>query len=175
MRKVHYRDRDVSEQSNDPVELTTDGPEGTRAIGRAIGNQLRPADIVALQGLLGAGKTTVAKGIGDALGVSGEITSPSYTFVAVHRATRMLLHHVDLFRLDGIDDVDSIGWDMVVEGDAVVVVEWPDRAGDRLPTDHLLVTLTYRSCDRRSVVVRALGRRSLEILNDLRAAVAVLP
>ncbi len=173
MNRTRSSDPATSERPNGPVELTTDGPDATRAIGRAIGRQLRATDVVALEGALGAGKTTLAKGIGDALGVADELTSPSYTFVAVHRGTRALLHHVDLFRLDGPDDIDSIGWDTVVGEDAVVVVEWPDRAGDRLPPDHLLVTLTHRSRDRRRVVVRAFGGRALEILSAVRTAMAV--
>ncbi len=172
MNRAPSRDPATLERQNGPVELTTDGPSATRAIGRAIGRELRASDVVALEGPLGAGKTTLAKGIGDALGVAGEITSPSYTFVAVHRGTRALLHHVDLFRLGGPDEIDSIGWDMVMEQDAIVVVEWPDRAGDRLPPDHLLVTLTHRSREWRRVVVRAFGGRALEILNGVRTALA---
>jgi tRNA threonylcarbamoyladenosine biosynthesis protein TsaE len=98
---------------------------------------LRPGDIVALSGDLGAGKTTLARGIIRALGWAGEVPSPTFTLVQPYD-TIPQVWHVDLYRLDSPRDADALG---LFETDAVLLIEWPERLGARLPRDALRLRL----------------------------------
>jgi tRNA threonylcarbamoyladenosine biosynthesis protein TsaE len=132
---------------------TTDSPQETRAVGREIGAGLRTGDVVLLHGDLGAGKTTLTKGIAEALGVAEEVQSPTFTVVAEYPAPALgrdsWLVHVDLYRLAGDGDMDSIGLDEVLEReDAVVVIEWPERAARSSLAARLLVEIVQQGDDR---------------------------
>jgi tRNA threonylcarbamoyladenosine biosynthesis protein TsaE len=129
-------------------------PEETRAIGRAIGEALEAGEVVLLHGDLGAGKTELTKGIAAGLGVPTTVQSPTFTLVMEHPAPRLgegaRLLHLDLYRLDAAD-LDEIGWDDLVASDDVLVVEWPERARDRLPVTYLLVEIEHAGPDARTV------------------------
>lgn len=102
---------------------------------------IRVGDIVALSGDLGAGKTTFARALIQALGWQGEVPSPTYTLVQGYDPpdVRVAVWHVDLYRLDNPDDADALG---LFETDAALVIEWPERLGDRLPHDALHLTIS---------------------------------
>ena len=106
------------------------------AIAAALAAVLRPGDVIALAGELGAGKTTFARGLIAALGWRGEVPSPTYTLVQGYEPpdVRVPVWHVDLYRLADPDDADALG---LFETDAALVIEWPERLGDRLPEDAL--------------------------------------
>lgn len=125
---------------------TTTSAEETTSVGREIGRQLAAGDVVLLRGDLGAGKTTLAKGIADALGVAEEVQSPTFTVIAEYRAPNLgndhWLVHVDLYRLTGQGDLASIGLDEVLDrDDAIVVIEWPERAHRAAMAARLLVRI----------------------------------
>lgn len=109
------------------------------AIAANLAPALRPGDIIALSGDLGAGKTTFARGILRGLGWAGEVPSPSFTLVQTY-PTDPVLWHVDLYRLATPGDADALGLDDAWDS-AVVVIEWPERLGDRLPADALCLRL----------------------------------
>ena len=102
--------------------------------------RLRRGDTVALSGELGAGKTTLARGVLRALGWGGEVPSPTYTLVQVYEPPGVTLPvwHVDLYRLDDPDEADALG---LFETEAALLIEWPERLGDRLPADALRLHL----------------------------------
>ena len=102
---------------------------------------IRVGDIVALSGDLGAGKTTFARALIQALGWQGEVPSPTYTLVQGYDPpdVRVAVWHVDLYRLDNPDDAYALG---LFETDAALVIEWPERLGDRLPHDALHLTIS---------------------------------
>lgn len=100
---------------------------------------LRPRDVIALSGDLGAGKTTFARGLLRGLGWTGEVPSPSFTLVQTYDTTPPVWH-VDLYRLDSADEADALGLDDAWD-EAVVMIEWPERLGDRLPSDALRLRL----------------------------------
>lgn len=105
----------------------------------SLATSLRAGDTIALSGDLGAGKTTFARGLLRGLGWTGEVPSPSFTLVQTY-PTDPRLWHVDLYRLESAGEVDALGLDDAWD-DAVVVIEWPERLGDRLPADALRLRL----------------------------------
>ena len=111
--------------------------------GESFGQSLRPGDIVTLEGELGAGKTTLAQAICRGAGVTEEVTSPTFALVNQHEGERGSVYHLDLYRLNGPDDLTNLGWDDIVNSDGIVLIEWPDRAGPRMPNDVIRVRLEY--------------------------------
>lgn len=95
--------------------------------------ELKSGDVVCLEGDLGAGKTTFTQGLAHALGVPGRVTSPTFCIVQEHAGERTLLVHMDLYRLQSEDDVLAIGWEDYLARGAILVVEWPERAGTLIP------------------------------------------
>ena len=109
-------------------EILTHSSEETIAQGREIGAKLKPPVLILLSGDLGAGKTTLTKGIAAGLGAAREDDVTSPTFTLVHRyegSTRV--YHVDLYRIDGLHDLETLGLEDIFSENAVVIVEWPDR------------------------------------------------
>jgi len=107
--------------------------EETWAVAKLFAAELKPGDVVALEGDLGAGKTTFVQGVAAALGARRAVTSPTFCLVVEHPTDTLFLVHLDLYRLHGPDDVLDLGWEDYLARGAVLLVEWPDRAGDLLP------------------------------------------
>jgi len=117
--------------------------EETWAIARQLAAELKPGDVVCLEGDLGAGKTTFVQGLAAALGVPGRVTSPTFCLVQEHRGENVLLVHMDLYRLRSEDDVLAIGWEDYLAEGAIVAVEWPERAGSLVPSDAIRIAFTH--------------------------------
>lgn len=98
------------------------------AWGRTLGQTLAPGAVIWLEGDLGAGKTTLAKSIAAGLGVTGPTASPTYALVHRYEGRRGPVHHVDCYRLSGIDAGRDLDWEGLAAGDALLI-EWPERAG----------------------------------------------
>lgn len=131
-------------------------PEDTRALGSALGELLRPGDLVVLVGPLGAGKTALTQGIGAGLGVREPVTSPTFVISRVHRDGRIPLVHVDAYRLGGMADVDDLDLDASV-AESVTVVEWGEGLVEQLAEEHLLIRLDRRDDDVRTAVLVPYG------------------
>lgn len=106
---------------------------------------LEPGDVVCLEGDLGAGKTTFTQGLCAALGARRAVTSPTFCIVSEHPASAFMVVHMDLYRLHDEDDVLQIGWEDYLAQGAVLVVEWPDRAGSLIPVNAKHVHFSYGS------------------------------
>jgi|SRR5580692_2608891 tRNA threonylcarbamoyl adenosine modification protein YjeE len=115
--------------------------KATAALGAAIARMLAPGDCVALAGDLGAGKTTLARAILRALGVGEIVPSPSFTIAQAYETARVPVHHFDLYRIENTGELDEIGLDEALDAGAALV-EWPERAAERLPRDTLFVALS---------------------------------
>ncbi len=151
----------------DPVRLRTQSADDTRALGAVLAQSLRPGDVVLLAGDLGAGKTTLAQGIGTGLGVPDHVTSPTFTLVRSYPCptpepvdgqppstpVRTFLH-ADLYRLEHLGEVVDLAIAELVEDDAVAVVEWGDVAEPVLGADAITVRLDegHRDGERRVTI-----------------------
>ena len=113
------------------------------AWGERFGRALTPPQLIAISGDLGAGKTTLIQAICHGYGVTEPVTSPTFALVHEYRAPRSPVFHIDLYRLDRPADLTSIGWDDIVRAEALILVEWPERAGDRLPSAHVPIDLEH--------------------------------
>lgn len=111
--------------------------------GERLGRQVNPPLIITLDGDLGAGKTTLARAISIGYGVREEITSPTFAIVHVYDAPKSPVYHIDLFRLDSPRDLQNIGWDDMTQADALLLIEWPERAGELLPGNHIPIQLRH--------------------------------
>lgn len=140
------------------TEIRTATADDTRAAGRALAPLLRPGDALALTGELGAGKTTLVQGLAAGLGFDGHVVSPTFTLVREYRG-RVPIHHVDVYRLERVQDVLDLGLDDATAEGGVLLVEWGDAVEGLLPAEHLVVTLTTVSVDdeTRSILVEGVG------------------
>lgn len=111
--------------------------------GRRFGRAAHAPLVVTITGELGAGKTTLVQAICGGYGVTADVTSPTFALVHEYEAPRSPVHHLDLYRLDRPDQLDEIGWDELVSSRAIVLVEWPERAGDRVPAGHVTLSLQH--------------------------------
>lgn len=128
-------------------------------IGQNIGNLLNSGDIIVLSGDLGAGKTTLTKGIAKGLDISQMIKSPTYTIVREYEG-RLPLYHLDVYRVG--DDPDSIDLDDFLYGDSVTIIEWGELLDEDLLGDYLLISIAHHG-DGRQLTFEAFGPRSQEI------------
>jgi len=150
-------------------ELATTGEEETRSVGERLGRALRKGDVLLLSGDLGTGKTCLTQGIGRGLGYSGQVNSPSFVLMNEYKG-REHLYHVDLYRIEGVEELDDLGlWDYAEKG--VLVIEWPERGADLLPGDGLVIELRYGDVDRqRRLRFLPRGPRGEQLVDSLRAA-----
>ncbi len=147
------------------LELDLASPAATEALGAAVGRTLRAGDIVCLWGGLGAGKTTLARGLIRALTrPDEEVPSPTFTLVQAYQAQGLALAHFDLYRLDRPEEVDELGLDEAVD-DGAAIIEWPERLGPRLPADRLDIVLSIHGEGRRARLTRhgAWEGRAIEV------------
>ena len=99
--------------------------------------------VVTISGDLGAGKTTLVQAICRGYGVKDEVTSPTFALVHEYAGAKSPVYHLDLYRLQSPDELTNLGWDELLSAAALVLIEWPDRAGDRLPRDYVPMSLQH--------------------------------
>ena len=118
-----------------------------RRWGEDLGRSLRAPAIVTLEGELGSGKTTLAQAICRGLGIGEDVTSPTFALVNEYQVEGTTVYHLDLYRLRGPDDLTNVGWDDIINSGQIVLVEWPERAGNRLPADGIRIRLEHIADD----------------------------
>ena len=131
--------------------ILTNGPDQTQEVGRVIGEQAQPGDILLLTGPLGAGKTCLTQGIASGLGVSGYVRSPTFVLTTRYQG-RLTLHHMDLYRIGGPEEAWELGLDEQLFGGGICIVEWAERAAEIFPSGSMWTELDHvDSGDQRSI------------------------
>lgn len=124
------------------------------ALGAAFAQQLTPGSVVALHGTLAAGKTTFTKGIGEALGVREDITSPTFTIISEYDGSKLPLYHMDTYRIGSDEEFLYTGGEELFYQDGVSIVEWPDIISNLLPAQTIWVYFTIETPTSRRVVIQ---------------------
>lgn len=147
--------------------LTTDAQQ-TIDLGERLGRELRPGDVIALFGDLGAGKTTLTKGIAVGLGLAADIHSPTFTLIHEHPGA-VPLYHVDLYRLSSEEEIETLGLEEYIYSDGVTIIEWADRMKSLLPPDRLDITLRMQGDTERELVFETDSERIARVIEGLNA------
>ena len=136
------------------LSLHTTSREQTIQLGQKIGSKLKKGDILAMQGTLAAGKTTITKGIALALGVKEDITSPTFCLISEYEGN-MPLYHMDVYRLDGTEDFINLGVDDMLYGNGVCIIEWSEKIMDELPKNTIIIKLEpVGNTDERNITIQ---------------------
>jgi tRNA threonylcarbamoyladenosine biosynthesis protein TsaE len=142
--------------------LQTRSPEETEELGERIGRVLEPGMVVALIGELGAGKTTLTKGIARGLDVPDLVHSPTFTFIHEHRG-RIPVYHFDLYRLDSPEQIEDLGYEEYFYSPGVTIIEWAEKIEALLPPDRLEIRISGEK-EERAFELRATGVLSREAI-----------
>lgn len=139
----------------------------TLKIGRQLGRNLRGGEIILLSGSLGAGKTVLAKGIAQGLGINkDDVISPTFVLLRVHKG-KHLLQHFDLYRLRTIQDIFALGFQEYFYSQAVTLIEWPERLKFLLPKEFLKIKLLMKDKNKRRFKFMAKGKKHIILLNKI--------
>ena len=149
------------------LELISHSPKQTQKFGVRIGELALAGDIFLLVGTLGTGKTCLTQGIAWGLNIKEYALSPSFVIVRELQG-RLPLYHLDLYRLDHIEEIAELGLDDYLYGNGVCVVEWAEKGLSILPTEHLLIQISYLSDTERSFQLKPSGKRYLEMARQLK-------
>lgn len=155
------------------IAIHTTSSEETREVGEAVASLLLARDCVVLTGDLGAGKTTFVQGVARRLGIEEQVSSPTFTLVKEYSGI-LDLAHVDVYRLDRVQDVVDLGLEELGGGESVLLVEWGDTIEELLPTERLHVELTTDDAmgeDVRAISISATGAGWTGRFAELEAAV----
>lgn len=134
------------------LTFITKSADETIELGRKIGNLLKKGDIIAMQGTLAAGKTTITKGIAQSLGISETITSPTFCLISEYYG-KMPLYHMDVYRLDGGEDFVNLGTDDMLYGDGVSIIEWSEKIMDELPKKTIILKIEPQPDNSRIITI----------------------
>ncbi len=150
------------------LQIVSNSPEQTRKIGMKLGELAASGDVILLVGSLGAGKTCLTQGIARGLGIYEYTASPSFVLVREYQG-KLPLYHIDLYRLDRIEEVTQLGLDDYLYGDGVCVVEWANKGLNVLPEEHLLIEMQIVSPLKRKLSFMPEGTRYLKMLSRLKS------
>ncbi|MFL6622407.1 MAG: tRNA (adenosine(37)-N6)-threonylcarbamoyltransferase complex ATPase subunit type 1 TsaE [Sulfurifustis sp.] len=140
----------------------------TENLGRRLAGAVRGLQLVCVRGPLGAGKTTLVRGLLRGLGYDGPVKSPTFTLVEPYTVDGLTLYHFDLYRINDPEEIEYLGWRDYLRSDALCVVEWPERAGALLPLPDLDVMIESSNNHEREVRLRACTPAGLAGLDALR-------
>lgn len=154
-------------------EVTTHSAEETGVLGRLLGELVRPDDVIALTGALGAGKTCLVQGIARGLDILEPVPSPTFNLLLVH-AGRFPLYHFDLYRLDRADQLEDIDFFATLEAGGVSIIEWADKFDSELPDERLDVSMETVGETARRMDMTARGARAAGLAAQLGHAWAIV-
>jgi tRNA threonylcarbamoyladenosine biosynthesis protein TsaE len=152
-----------------PLTFNSQSPDQTQLLGSCLGKLARKADVLLLTGELGTGKTCLVQGIARGLNVEEYAFSPSFVILRQYHG-RLPLYHIDLYRLDSLDEIVGLGLEDYFYGDGVCVIEWAEKAQQLVPPDNLLLSMNYvpASPRERSIHLKPQGERYNQLLKELK-------
>lgn len=155
------------------MDIISYSAEQTKRLGQRLGRLLQPGDVICLSGDMGAGKTVFSSGIGQGWGVQNHVTSPTYNLVHQHQreADTHTLYHLDCYRLQNVDEVDSIGFDDIIDANGMVIIEWAERILEALPDERMWIELRVVETHRRNFAVEPIGTRYENRLKQFRQSI----
>ena len=134
------------------MTFVTKTAEETITLGKRIGEKLTPGAVLALEGTLAAGKTTITKGIAEALGITENITSPTFTLISEYEG-RLPLYHMDVYRLDSAEDFINLGTEDLLYGKGISIIEWSEKVRSELPKSTITVFLEIQQDGSRTITI----------------------
>jgi tRNA threonylcarbamoyladenosine biosynthesis protein TsaE len=140
--------------------------EAMRALGARLAGACPSRILIYLDGDLGAGKSTLARGFIKGRGYNGHVKSPTYTLVEAYQTSTGIIYHLDLYRLSDPEELEFIGIRDIISGDATCLLEWPDKGQGLLPSPDLLVSIQHLT-QGREVSIEAVSEGSTDIINRL--------
>lgn len=149
------------------LEFRSHGPEQTRKLGEILGKLAHAGDIFLLSGNLGSGKTCLTQGIASALGIKENVVSPSFMLVREYPG-RLPLYHIDLYRLDKMEEIINLGLEEYFEGSGLCVVEWAEKGIHVFPGEHLVINISYLSQNERLFSFQPNGERYVGLLEEVK-------
>ncbi len=137
-------------------EFITNSAQETKEVGQILAAFLGESDVILLEGDLGAGKTTLTKGIAEGLKIDEKVNSPTFNIMKIYLNGRVPLFHIDAYRLK--DNEDDIGLDEYIGNEGISVIEWPHYIAKLLPNEYLSITITHLDLEKRKIVIETKGR-----------------
>ena len=151
------------------LKFNSQSPEQTQLLGSYLGELAQKADVFLLVGELGTGKTCLVQGIAHGLAIKEYAFSPTFVILREYHG-RLLLYHIDFYRLDHVEEIADLGLEEYFYGDGVCVVEWAEKGLQVVPRDNLLITLHYIPAYHtgRSICLKPQGKRYYELIEQLK-------
>ena len=150
------------------VRILSKSTDQTLRLGERLAKHLRKGDILCLQGDLGSGKTTLIKGIAKGLKIApAKVNSPTFVLMNAYHG-RLPLYHFDLYRLEAIREISSIGYEEFLYGNGIAVIEWAERLGQLTPKEYLRIELAHKGENQRLIKIFPAGTRYFQLVDSLR-------
>ncbi|WP_066074403.1 tRNA (adenosine(37)-N6)-threonylcarbamoyltransferase complex ATPase subunit type 1 TsaE [Neobacillus soli] len=146
------------------LELKTTNSEETSQFAARLAAFLKPGDVIALEGDLGAGKTTFTKGLAKGLEIKRTVNSPTFTIIKEYKG-KLPLYHMDVYRV--ADSFEDLGFDEYFDGEGVTVVEWAHLIEEQLPQERLTIFLYREEEDQRRMVLKPMGERYEQLCKEI--------
>lgn len=157
------------------LNIISHSAEQTKRLGFRLGRFLKAGTIICLAGDMGAGKTVFSSGIGEGWGAKHKVTSPTYNLVHQHTRDQdeLLLYHLDCYRMNSVDEVDTIGFDDMLDNEAILLIEWAERIKEVLPAEHLWIDVRVfeESETRRNFVLEAQDEHHQKLVDQFRKSI----
>ena len=146
------------------MTIITHSPDETIALGERIGALLRGGEVIAYRGGLGAGKTTITRGISLGMGLGDEVTSPTFALVNEYTGGKLSLYHFDMYRITSAEDLETAGFYDFMNERSVIAAEWSENIADELPDDAIYIDIVRIDDDTREITIT--GDERFEAIGD---------
>jgi tRNA threonylcarbamoyladenosine biosynthesis protein TsaE len=151
------------------IDLISNSVEQTRRLGARFGELAQAGDLLCLEGELGTGKTAFVQGLARGLGIAPAVHSPTFIMANEYRGGRLVLNHLDVYRVGALGEAIGIGLDDYLYGDGVTVIEWAEKIRALVPPEHLWITFRHLAETKRALLITPRGERYENLAREFRA------